>query len=64
MTPSSSLQRPDPVAYSIPANASILDAIKCIDRSLWISIALIVDERGRLQVATPSYWVTQSTALM
>lgn len=48
MTSSSSRQRPDPAAYSIPANASILDAIKCIDRSLWISIALIVDERGRL----------------
>lgn len=48
MTSSSTPQRPDPACYSIPANATILESIKCIDRSLWISIALVVDDRGRL----------------
>ncbi len=42
------MNRPRPSSYSLGPGASIREAIECIDRSRWISIALIVDEEGRL----------------
>ena len=42
------MNRPQPSTFSITAEASIREAVACIDRSRWIGLALVVDERGRL----------------
>jgi dTDP-glucose pyrophosphorylase/CBS domain-containing protein len=42
------MNKPDPASFSIRQEATIRDAIRCIDCSARISIALLVDEQGRL----------------
>ena len=42
------MNRPKPAAFSIRPDATIHEAIRCIDRSASVSIALLVDEHGRL----------------
>lgn len=41
-------ERPVPADYTVTAETTIFETIKRIDRSLWISLALIVDAEGRL----------------
>ena len=42
------MNRPQPSTFTTTADASIREAVVCIDRSRWIGLALIVDEAGRL----------------
>jgi dTDP-glucose pyrophosphorylase/CBS domain-containing protein len=42
------MSKPDPSTFSIRPDCSIRETIRCIDRSARISIALLVDEQGRL----------------
>lgn len=42
------MTRPLPSTFSLAPTGTIREAIECIDRSRWISIALLVDEAGRL----------------
>lgn len=46
--PTSLYQRPVPADYTVTPDTPIIEAIKSIDRSLWISLALVVDDKGRL----------------
>ena len=42
------MNRPQPAEFSLGQDASIREVIRCIDRSRWVGLALVVDEESRL----------------